>query len=43
MVWERRQYQPWTQATQTGYNESWKNSIQTNAVLEQDLKLLPKD
>ena len=33
---------PWTQATQTGYNESWKNSIQTNAVLEQDLKFITK-
>lgn len=33
---------PWTQATQTGYNESWKNSIQTNVVLEQDLKFITK-
>ncbi|WP_370524365.1 SusC/RagA family TonB-linked outer membrane protein [Bacteroides sp. 224] len=33
---------PWTQATQTGYNESWKNSIQTNVVLEQDLKFVTK-
>ena len=33
---------PWTQATQTGYREVWKNSIQTNVVLEQDLKFITK-
>lgn len=33
---------PWTQATQTGYSESWENSIQTSVTLEQDLKFLTK-
>ncbi|WP_029905291.1 TonB-dependent receptor [Prevotella sp. 10(H)] len=28
---------PWVMSTQSGYNESWKNTIQTNAVLEQNL------
>ena len=33
---------PWTQATQTGFNESWKNNIQTNVTLEQDLSFITK-
>ncbi len=33
---------PWTQATQTGYKESWQNNIQTNVVLEQDLNFITK-
>lgn len=33
---------PWVQATMTGFNESWKNNIQTNVVLEQDLKFITK-
>lgn len=28
---------PWTQATMTGFDENWKNNIQTNVVLEQKL------
>ena len=33
---------PWTQATQTGFNESWQNNIQTNVTLEQDLSFITK-
>ena len=33
---------PWTQATQTGFNESWKNNIQTNVTLEQKLDFITK-
>ena len=33
---------PWVQATMTGYNESWQNSIQTNATLEQKLDFITK-
>ena len=35
-------YNPWTLATQTGYNESWKNNIQTNVTLEQNLDFVTK-
>ncbi len=35
-------YNPWTLATQTGYNESWKNNIQTNVTLEQKLDFITK-
>ena len=31
---------PWVVATQTGFNETWKNKIQTNVSLEQDLKFI---
>lgn len=31
---------PWVQATMTGYNESWKNNIQTNVTLEQKLDFI---
>ncbi len=33
---------PWVQATQTGFNESWKNNIQTNVTLEQKLDFITK-
>ena len=33
---------PWVQATMTGYNESWKNNIQTNVTLEQKLDFITK-
>ncbi|MDR1155022.1 MAG: TonB-dependent receptor [Bacteroidales bacterium] len=32
-----RRYSPWVVSTQTGYNEIWKNTINTNISLEQDL------
>ncbi len=35
-------FNPWIQATQTGYNESWKNDIQTNITLEQKLDFVTK-
>lgn len=35
-------YNPWTLATGTGYNESWKNNIQTNVTLEQKLDFITK-
>lgn len=33
---------PWMLATQGGYIETWDNTIQTNVVLEQDLKFITK-
>jgi len=33
---------PWVAATQTGYNETWNNNIQTNATLEQKLDFITK-
>lgn len=33
---------PWSQATMTGFNESWKNNIQTNVTLEQKLDFITK-
>lgn len=33
---------PWVQATMTGYQESWKNNIQTNVTLEQKLDFITK-
>ncbi|WP_321015510.1 TonB-dependent receptor [Bacteroides sp.] len=33
---------PWVQATMTGFNESWKNNIQTNVTLEQKLDFITK-
>lgn len=33
---------PWVMATQTGYNETWENNIQTNATLEQKLDFVTK-
>ncbi len=33
---------PWVSATQTGYNEDWTNSIQTNVSLEQNLDFVTK-
>jgi TonB-linked SusC/RagA family outer membrane protein len=35
-------YNPWTGATQTGYTEIWKNTINTNITLEQNLDALTK-
>ncbi len=32
-----RRYNPWTAATQTGYSEVWKNTINSNITLEQKL------
>ena len=34
------QSSPWVLSTQTGYIENWKNSVQTNITLEQDLKFV---
>lgn len=36
------QTNPWVAATQTGFNEEWKNNIQTNVTLDQDLNFLTK-
>lgn len=33
---------PWVIATQTGYNESWRNKVETNITLEQDFKFITK-
>jgi len=33
---------PWVQATMTGFNESWKNNIQTSITLEQKLDFVTK-
>ncbi|MFV0586997.1 SusC/RagA family TonB-linked outer membrane protein, partial [Bacteroides reticulotermitis] len=33
---------PYTQATQTGFNESWQNNIQTNVTLEQKMDFITK-
>ncbi|MEA4917012.1 TonB-dependent receptor [Proteiniphilum sp.] len=33
-------YNPWTAATQTGYSEIWKNTINSNITLEQNLKFI---
>lgn len=33
-------YNPWTNATQTGYAENWVNKIQTNITLEQKLNFI---
>lgn len=35
-------FNPWVQATMTGYNESWTNNIQTNVSLEQKLDFITK-
>ena len=35
-----RGYNPWTVATQTGYREVWKNTINSNITLEQGLDFL---
>jgi TonB-linked SusC/RagA family outer membrane protein len=37
-----RTYNPWIAATQTGYIESWKNTIKSNITLEQNLDVLTK-
>ena len=37
--WERK-YNPWIAATQTGYTEIWKNTINSNVTLEQKLDFL---
>lgn len=39
--WERT-YNPWVAATQTGYSEIWKNTINSNITLEQNLDILTK-
>lgn len=36
------QTNPWVLATQTGYNERWENTIQTNVTLEQKLDFITK-
>ena len=33
---------PWVMTTQSGYNESWKNNIQTSLTLEQKLDFVTK-
>ena len=33
-------YNPWTQATETGYRENWTNNIQTNVSLEQNFDFI---
>lgn len=33
---------PWVLTTQQGYQETWKNKIQTTVNLEQDLKFITK-
>jgi len=35
-------FNPWTQATQTGFRENWDNNIQTSVVLEQKLDFITK-
>lgn len=35
-------FNPWVQATMTGYKENWKNNIQTNITLEQDFDFFIK-
>lgn len=35
-----RRYNPWTTATQTGYSEVWKNTINSNVTLDQKLDFL---
>lgn len=35
-------FNPWVQATMTGYNESWQNNIQTNVTLDQKLDFILK-
>lgn len=34
---------PWVASTQTGFNENWKNTIQTNVTLEQKLDFITKN
>lgn len=36
------QMNPWVASTQTGYNESWDNNIQTNVSLEQNFDFITK-
>ncbi|WP_460684573.1 SusC/RagA family TonB-linked outer membrane protein [Niabella aquatica] len=36
------QTNPWVAATQTGFNETWENNIQTNVTLNQDLNFITK-
>ncbi|MCY4780109.1 TonB-dependent receptor [Sphingobacterium sp. UT-1RO-CII-1] len=36
------QTNPWVVATQTGYNENWRNNIQTNIALEQNFDFITK-
>ena len=35
-------FNPWTQGTKTGYNQSWENNLQTNVTLEQKLDFITK-
>lgn len=39
---DKDRFNPWVQATMTGFNESWKNNIQTNVTLEQNLDFIIK-
>jgi TonB-linked SusC/RagA family outer membrane protein len=34
------QTNPWVMSTQTGYNENWINTVQTNITVEQDFKFI---
>ncbi len=36
------QTNPWVAATQTGFNETWENNIQTNVTVNQDLSFITK-
>lgn len=36
----RADFNPWIQATQTGYYQEWNNNLQNNATLEQDLRFV---
>lgn len=40
--WNERRYNPWTAATQTGYVETWENTINSNITLEQKLDFITK-
>lgn len=39
---DKERMNPWVMSTQTGYNETWENNIQTNATLEQKLDFITK-
>lgn len=39
---DKERMNPWVMSTQTGYNETWENNIQTNATLEQKLDFVTK-
>ena len=39
---DQDRFNPWVQATMTGFNESWQNNIQTNVTLDQQLDFITK-